>query len=173
MHTSTKYGAAISVTALILIALVSTLIQTEQIHSRHAIPPVILALEGGENTVIVLPPVGEGKTEPASGNYTVEADTNFKVKADADPGWYFDLWTISSLNMSGKETSTNYSMVNPLTIQCGQKSVYYLQAVFRNSAAADSLPFGFAATTAIAFLVTVAIVEAAVLGFLYVRKGRK
>ncbi len=182
MHISSGFGAAISITTLVLIALVSTLITTETRNPAFTIPSTILAQAGNEITIVVMPPVGAGNTDPTPDNYTVPVGGNFSVAALASPGSYFDLWVVSTINMTGKGGtsvgsvwSNDYNAGNPLTIQCEQGCEYYLQAVFKANPGSLTafLPFGLTATATIAFLVTVAIVEAAVLGFFYTKRGKK
>lgn len=177
-HMSTGYSVALSVTTLTLLALVSALFAAETADSTYTMPQAVLTQASGEETVVVLPSVGQGTTNPPAGNYTLPHQAAFTLTAVSADGYHLQFWVINSYvppqgtatPNSGYNTTTPTS--NPLTIQ-GKNgyTYYYVQAMFQpDDETTDKLSLGWNVTAAMAFLVGVAVAEAFFLGYLFVKK---
>jgi len=181
VHINTAYGALISVTTLILIALSATLITSLLLSTTSNIHTTTLAQTTEETaTLIILPSIG-GITDKEPGTYNITAGHEITLTAIPSEGFFFRYWVISG-DMPNQENSlaldSNVVSTNPVTVICEQGSTYRFQAVFTSNAdlTLEDLPKGITlteSTETIIFLVIIALSEAVILGVLYVRHNKK
>ncbi len=182
MRINTTYGTIISITTLILIALSSTLVTTLSMNTEGDIHSAILArsIEDTNATLIILPSIG-GTTDIAPGTYNITAGNEVSLTAIPSEGFLFRYWIISGSKQGYGDASllnANMTSANPLTITCLQGDTYRLQAVFTTNTdfTLEDLSKGITITKVketVAFLVIIALSEAAILGILYIRRNRK
>lgn len=182
MGVNNVYAVIISVTTLILIVLSSILATTVLVNSTSNIHTAVLAQASADNiaTITILPSIG-GTTNMSEGTYNITVKEKVTLTAIPSEGFFFKYWVISGYvtdRYKSTVTDMNITSTNPITITCAQGDIYRLQAVFTSNpdVTLDNLPRGvtFTKTTdAIIFLVGISLVEATILGVLYVRCIRK
>jgi hypothetical protein len=131
----------------------------------------------------VLSAVG-GTTNPKPGAYGFGNLEVVTFTAIPNSGYKFSYWVVSGSYMPGHGGSpsldTNVVTDNPLTVTCGYNYTWDYQPVFTpveaNVPPPGSQPFGLSSETIVALvvlLVVVVVVAVAVIGYMYMKRGKK